>query len=138
MDRTTREKLQISIAAVGVFVLGLVAGALLTNLYHGRFAMRSGGGWPPSVLNARNLTDRLDLSEQQQTEVEKILEDARKQLMEVRRQSEPQVREIRSQTEERLKQVLTEEQWDRFQQVKREMRNRHRGMRHGPPRNERE
>jgi Spy/CpxP family protein refolding chaperone len=135
MDRTSSEKLQVTLAAVGVFVLGVIAGALLVNLYQGRFATGPRGRWQPSVLNVRNLTERLNLSEEQQDEVEKILEDARKQLMDIRRQSEPQVREIRSQTEERLKQVLTEDQWNRFQQVKSEMRNRHRGMRHGRSRN---
>jgi len=123
MDKTTRDKWQIAVAAVGVFVLGAIAGGLLLNLYHGALAARSQRGWGgPSVEDIRNLQERLGLSEDQQQQVEKILADARRQLFEVRRQTEPQIGEIRSKTDEQLKQVLTEQQWQQFQQIKGEMR----------------
>jgi Spy/CpxP family protein refolding chaperone len=37
--------------------------------------------------------------------------------------------DIRRQTDERLQQVLTPEQWQRFQQLKQDMRGRRRGKR---------
>jgi Spy/CpxP family protein refolding chaperone len=133
MDKITKDRWRVTAAALAVFGLGLIAGALIVNLYHARYASPR-RGWEPAAFGPRNLVERLSLSDQQASEVETILGEARKQLMEVRKQSEPQVRQIRSQTDERLKQVLTEEQWEQFQQLKNEMRERHRGPRRGRPR----
>jgi len=72
----------------------------------------------------KSITERLALTPQQEKEVEKIFDEARGQLTELRRQAEPNIGEIRRQTEKRLQQVLTPEQWQRFQQMKKDMRER--------------
>jgi Spy/CpxP family protein refolding chaperone len=132
MDRVIKGKWLLRLAVVGVFVLGGVAGALLTNLYYVRLAhgsrgwMRDGAG---SFVGLRNLTERLDLTEDQSTQVRTILDQARKELFELRQESDPRVQEIRSRTDQKLKEVLTDSQWEKFKQLKSEFRERHRGRR---------
>lgn len=48
----------------------------------------------------------------------------RQQLQSLRKESEPRVNDIRQQTDQRLQQVLTAEQWQKFQQMRNEMRGR--------------
>jgi Spy/CpxP family protein refolding chaperone len=63
------------------------------------------------------MIDRLNLTQDQRTQVDSIFEDARKQLAELRQESEPRFREVRKNTDERLQAVLTPEQWEQFQQM---------------------
>jgi Spy/CpxP family protein refolding chaperone len=126
MENSNKNRWQVRLAAIALFALGFLAGALVLNLYHARNLSTSGreyrGG--PRFLRTENLTEQLDLSAEQSTEVDKIFNEARTQLTEIRKQSEPKFSEIRKQTEERLQQVLTPEQWQQFQQLKSEMRER--------------
>ncbi len=126
MEKTSKNKWQVRLAALSIFILGLIAGALALNLYHTRFSPsveRPWGGRPPFTRLAE-LTQQLDLTAEQSAEVEKILSEARTRLMEIRKESEPKFSEIRRQTEERLQQTLSTEQWQKFQQIKTEMRGR--------------
>jgi Spy/CpxP family protein refolding chaperone len=117
------------LAALSVFALGVIVGVLLMNLYQARFPERSAGrGWMP-FAGFRNLSERLELTDEQSAQVDQILDEARDRLRELRRTSEPQFRDIRVQTEARLKQVLTGDQWNRYEQLKDEMRERERGRR---------
>ncbi len=126
MESTSKSKWQIRLAALSIFVIGFVAGALALNLYN---HTRRGPGSPPRGFYGPVL-DRLDLNDEQKDQVEKILADTRGQLMEVRKQSQPQFEEIRKQTDEKLKTVLTPEQWEQFQQTISERRERrHHGRR---------
>ena len=77
------------------------------------------------------LSTRLQLNPDQQTKVKQIFGDTRQQLQNLRKESEPRVNDIRQQADQRLQQVLTPEQWQRFQQMRNEMRGR-RGPRGGP------
>jgi Spy/CpxP family protein refolding chaperone len=133
MENSGKTKWQVQLAALGLFALGFIAGALLLNLYHSRIQSagkgREWGG--PGFMRTENLTERLQLSAEQEGEVEKIFDEARAQLSEVRKQSEPKFAEIRKQTEERLQQVLSAEQWQQFQQLKSQMQERRGGRRRG-------
>ena len=113
MDSKTRKKWEVRLAALILFVIGFIAGGLAMNLYRSReWAPRSGGrGAFEHVLN------KLNLSDEQRTEVTAIFEDARKQLDELRKESEPKFREVRKNTDDRLKAVLTTEQWEQFQRM---------------------
>ncbi len=68
--------------------------------------------------------------------MQEIFADTREQLRAVRRESEPKVNEIRAQADGRLQTVLTPEQWQKFQSMRDEMRQR-RGGRGGPEANDR-
>jgi len=122
MDKTSRNKWQVRIAAIVIFVLGFVAGALAVNAYRAWARNRIGG-----QDRFAQLATRLQLSADQKTKVQQIFGETRQQLQALRKESEPRVNEIRQQTDQRLQQVLTLEQWQNFQQMRNEMRARRGG-----------
>lgn len=121
MNNILKNRWQVRVAAAVIFVLGFTAGILALNVYRG--LARAGG--PRDRME--QLTERLNLTADQKTKVEQILNDTREQLRSLRRESEPRVTEIRRQADERMQQVLTPEQWAQFQTVRSEMRERRGG-----------
>ena len=123
MDRIAKNRWQVRLAALVIFLLGVAAGALALNVYNAwsRSSRREGGR-----AEFERMLDRLELTGEQRAQVQQILADTRRQLREARRDSEPRMEEIRRQTDERLRQVLTPEQ---FQRLKEEMSKRRRGRR---------
>jgi Spy/CpxP family protein refolding chaperone len=136
MNKITKNRSLVWLAVLGIFALGFVSGLLTLNIYHRPVSGRAGG---PPFLRVNALTEQLNLSAEQQAEVEKIFNEARAQVAELRKQSEPKFAEIRQQTDARLQQILSPEQWEKFQQIKSDMRER-RGRRgdRGRERRERE
>ncbi|HXG64962.1 MAG TPA: periplasmic heavy metal sensor [Blastocatellia bacterium] len=128
METSAKNKWQVRLAVLGIFLIGFVAGALTLNIYH-----RQQG--PSSRFSMRGRIDRvieqLELTPEQKIQVKEIFDDARAQLAEARKQSEPKFREVRRQTDERLRAVLTPEQWEKFQQMMKEGRGRRHGRRGG-------
>ena len=120
MDYIAKNKWQIRGAAAIIFVLGFTAGILALNVYRGWVR----GGGPGREDRFEQLSNRLQLNADQKTEVQQILGDTREQLRALRKESEPRVTEIRQKTDERLQQVLTPDQWQRFQQMRNEMRGK--------------
>ena len=123
MDKTRKSKWQIRIAAILIFVLGFLAGALALNIYH---RWRSGAQAHRQEFG--QLIDRLQLNSDQKTQVRQIFSDTREQLQALRKESDPRVGEIRQRTDERLQKVFTPEQWKQFQQMRDERRNKGRGQ----------
>jgi Spy/CpxP family protein refolding chaperone len=126
MNNIVRNRWQVRVAAAVIFVLGFTAGILALNVYRG--LVRANGR-----DRLEQLSERLNLTADQKTKVQQIFGDTREQLRALRRESEPRVVEIRRQADERMQQVLTPEQWQQFQSVRSEMRER-RGGRGGPRR----
>ena len=125
MNTVAKDRWQVRIAASIIFVLGFAAGILALNVYR---------GWARSFEprdRFEQLADRLKLNDDQKTKMQQILSDSREQLRAVRRESEPKMDEIRRQADGRLQTVLTPEQWQQFQKIRGEMRQR-RGGRGGP------
>lgn len=113
MDSRVGGKWQLRLAILILFVIGFIAGGLAMNLYRSRqWSPRFGGRGA-----FEQMLDRLNLTQDQRTQVSGIFEDARKQLTELRKESEPRFREVRKNTDERLQSVLTPEQWEQFQQM---------------------
>lgn len=127
MNNFTRNKWQVRLAALAIFVLGFVAGALALDAYRGWARQQRRAERGPDRFE--RTFERLQLEEGQKTQVRQILADAREQMRAAQREQEPRFAEIRRQSDERLRQVLTPEQWERFQQMKEEMRGRRRGGR---------
>src|SRR5258705_2858815 len=113
MDSSRRSKWQVRVAVLILFVVGFLAGALAMNVFRSRQRPPRAGGRG----GFEQMLDRLNLTQDQRTQVDDIFEDARKQLAELRRDSEPKFREVRKNTDERLQSVLTAEQWEQFQQM---------------------
>jgi Spy/CpxP family protein refolding chaperone len=120
MDTTNKSKWQVRVAAILIFVLGFAAGALALNAYK---------RWGRSASEAsrqdrfERMLTRLQLNDEQKTQVHQILGDTRAQLQSLRKESEPRFDEIRRQADERLQKVLTAEQWKQFQQERDELRS---------------
>ena len=132
MATSNKNRRQVWLSALAIFALGCIAGALVLNFYHMRLARGANhreGAAP--FLRLDGMKEHLNLSDEQAAEVEKILDNARAQLSELRKQSEPKFAEIRSQTDAQLQKVLTEEQWQQFQQMKNEFRERRGERRRG-------
>ena len=119
MDNASKNRWQVRVAAMIIFVLGFAAGILALNVYRG--LARSGDRRD----RFEQIADRLQLNADQKTKVQEIFGDTREQLRAVRRESEPKVNEIRRQADGRLQTVLTPEQWQTVS--KRPRRNATRG-----------
>lgn len=128
MDNVVKNRWQVRIAAIIIFVLGFTAGILALNVYRG---LARGGG-PGNRID--ELAERLQLTADQKTKVQEIFSDTREQIRGVRREAEPKMAEIRRQADGRLQTVLTPEQWQQFQRVREERQRRGRGPRGGPDR----
>src|SRR6185503_19336738 len=128
MNNVTKNRWQVRVAAIIIFVLGFTAGILALNVYRG-WVPRGGG----RDNRMDELSERLQLTADQKTKVQEIFNDTREQLRSVRREIEPRMEEIRRQADGRLQTVLTPEQWERFQRLRDERGRRGRGHR-GPDR----
>ncbi|HKP81354.1 MAG TPA: periplasmic heavy metal sensor [Pyrinomonadaceae bacterium] len=126
MNNVAKNRWQVRIAAVIIFVLGFTAGILALNVYRG--LARGGQG-----NRIDELAERLQLNAEQKTKVQEIFSDTREQLRAARQEMEPRMVEIRRQADGRLQTVLTPEQWEKFQRLRDERQRRGRGPR-GPDR----
>ena len=118
MENKTRNKWQVRGAALLIFVLGFVAGILALNVYRGWARPRG------SADRFEQLSTRLQLNTDQKTKVRQIFGDTRQKLQSLRKESEPRVNEIRQQADQQLQQTLNADQWQKFQQMRNEMRTR--------------
>jgi Spy/CpxP family protein refolding chaperone len=116
MNTVTRNRWQVRIAALIIFVLGFTAGILALNAYR---RVRPFGG-----NRMEELSERLQLRADQKTKVQEIFSDTREQIRGVRREMEPRMNEIRRQADGRLQTVLTPEQWQQFQKLREERQRR--------------
>ena len=132
MDKVAKNRWQVRIAAMIIFVIGFAAGILALNVYRG---LARNFSRPRDRME--QLAERLNLTADQKTKVQQILGDTREQLRALRKESEPKYQEIRRQADTRLQEVLTEEQWQQFQKERQQMRGRRGGRRDaGGPRGE--
>jgi Spy/CpxP family protein refolding chaperone len=121
MEATNRRtSWEVRLAAVVIFVLGFLAGALALNLYRGHR-----GFFPEGRGRMEDVLGKLNLSGDQKSKVEGIFNDARTQLKEIRKQDRPKMGEVRKQTRERLQEVLSPEQLQQFDQLMKERHGRH-------------
>src|ERR1051326_5602534 len=123
MTNVTKNRWQVRVAALIIFVLGFTAGILALNVYRG-WGPRGGGR-----NRMDELSERLQLTADQKTKVQEIFSDTREQLRAVRQETEPRMEEIRRQADGRLQTVLTPAQWEQFQRLREERGRRGRGRR---------
>lgn len=125
MNNVTKNRWQVRVAALIIFVLGFTAGILALNVYRG---IVRGGGQGNRI---DELSQKLNLTADQKSKVQEIFSDTREQLRAVRQETEPRMTEIRRQADGRLQTVLTPQQWEQFQKMRDERQGRGRG-RGGP------
>ena len=119
MEKIRNSKWRVRIAAMLIFLLGLSAGALGLNIYQ-RWRSRT----EARRQEYTQMIERLQLNNDQKTQIQQIFNDARTQLQALRKEADPRVVGIRQQTDEKLQKVLTPEQWKQFQQMRDEMRSK--------------
>ena len=119
MNTIAKNRWQVRVAAGIIFVLGFLSGILALNVYRAwaRNSMTPGDRF-------EQMSQQLQLNEDQKTKVKQIFNDTREQLRSLRQESEPKVNDIRKQADDRLVQVLTPEQWKKFQLLRDENRQR--------------
>ena len=118
MNNVAKNKWQVRIAAMIIFVLGFTAGILALSVYRG---LARGGGQGNRI---DELAERLQLTAEQKTKVQEIFSDTREQLRAARQEMEPRMAETRRQADGRLQTVLTPEQWEKFQRMRDERQRR--------------
>ena len=121
MENSGARKWQIRGAVFGIFLLGFLAGALSLHLYRGRR-----GPFQPEARRERleQMMTRLNLTPEQKTQVDKIMEETRNRTIGIRQQSGAQFGEVRREMDERLRTILTPEQWQQWQEMTKGMRER--------------
>jgi Spy/CpxP family protein refolding chaperone len=119
MNNIAKNRWQVRVAAGIIFVLGFVSGILALNVYRAwaRNSMTPGDRF-------EEMSQQLQLNEDQKTKVKQIFNDTREQLRALRQEAEPKVIDIRKQADDRLVQVLTPEQWKKFQVLRDDNRQR--------------
>ncbi|MEO6392908.1 MAG: hypothetical protein ABIP75_13755 [Pyrinomonadaceae bacterium] len=129
MEKAAKNKWFVRGVAVMVFVLGFAAGALALNVY--RSWSRDRNGSPDRQARFELMMDRLQLNEDQKIKTRETLAETRVKLQALRKESEPRVAEIRKQADARLQTIMNADQWQQFQKMRDEDRNR--GRRNARP-----
>ncbi|HEX9960001.1 MAG TPA: hypothetical protein VGB00_03660 [Pyrinomonadaceae bacterium] len=118
MNSSNKFNWQVRVAALSVFLLGFIAGALALNAYHVWFAASS----PTKQQRYEQIFDQLSLSDGQKMEIQKIVGETREEIQALRKESEPRVKEIRGRADERFQKVFTPDQWQKFQNLRDSLR----------------
>ncbi len=124
MKRTFQAKLLI----LAVFVVGVLSGAILMDVYETRvFSSDDRGRGDVSYV------EYLQLTEQQEAEVSAILERTREGFRELRGQTRPMYEQLRENTRNDIREILTEPQQEFYNEwiedQRRRTRDRERGGR---------
>jgi exopolysaccharide biosynthesis protein len=118
MDNNSRFNWQVRTAALSIFFLGFVAGALALNAYSTWFT----GAQPTKQQQYQKVMEQLSLSDSQKTEIQQIVGDMRSEIQTVKKESEPKFQEIRDRCDARFQKTMTPEQWANFQRMRDEIR----------------
>ncbi len=119
------------LTVLGVFALGVALGALAMDLYQQSVQRRAPLGAPPRGESARErhlryLVRELNLDEKQTEQVRQILEETRREFLQLRNEMRPRFEEIRRRSHERLRAVLRPEQQAKFEELIRREEQEHR------------
>jgi Spy/CpxP family protein refolding chaperone len=126
MDSRTSNQTKARLLVLAVFVIGFAAGALSMNLYRSSGGpeknghVRTRGGNPPDHI-VKKMTDRLNLTQEQQEKIKAILGETFEQYKAIREEIDPKIRPrfeaARQQGRERVRAVLTPEQLPKFEEM---------------------
>lgn len=111
---------QIRTAALSVFFLGFLGGALALNAYQVWFGAASSQGTKSERFE--RIFNELELNDAQKSDVSKIVGETREEIQNLKKERDARVREIRGRSDERFKRVFTNEQWTEFQSLRDEFR----------------
>lgn len=121
MESNSKFNWQVRTAAASIFLLGFVAGALALNAYSVWFG---GAAQPTRHEQYQRVFEQLALSDSQNVEIQKIVGDMRREIQDVKKSNEPKFQEIRTRSNEKFRQVMTPEQWENFQRLRNEIKEK--------------
>ena len=111
-----------------IFVLGIAIGSVgtYTVRWHVQAArpQQQGGRNPANTIT--RLTRELNLTPEQQTQIETILNDVRARYADIHKQVDPQYERARDEGHDRIRQLLTPEQRTKFEDLMRRINAEHR------------
>ena len=126
MESRTSSQKKARLIVLTIFVIGFTAGALSMNLYE-RFSSKG----PDSDISPHSprylltkMDNKLDLSDEQKTEINTILEETTQKYIEIRRDLQPRVKEyeprfdaVRVQSRDRIRAVLKPDQLPKYEEM---------------------
>ncbi len=115
----SKNKWQLRLVTLMLFLLGFIAGGFALNAYN---LWVGTAKQPTKQERYQDAFDRLKLNEAQKIEVQQSVAEIRENIQQLRRESEPRMQEIRDRNDARLQKILTAEQWTRFQAMREEIR----------------
>jgi len=120
-------KLKVWVGILLVFLLGALAGSLVTGAYLKHRIERFSRGKHPSirVVLMKKLAHEIDLTETQRVEVEKILDQLETELHELRQKRQPEIRGVFDRSFDMIKEKLGQEQRSKLDEIREKMRRRH-------------
>ena len=121
METSIKNKWQIRLGVLLIFVIGFVAGALTMNVYRTRHVTSSSASHRERF---EDVMEQLNLTAEQRDQVKAIFDAARAQYIEMHKAEQPKFQEVREQTHARLRAVLTPDQWEQFQKLTSDHRER--------------
>jgi Spy/CpxP family protein refolding chaperone len=115
----TKSKWQIRAATLVIFFLGFIAGAFALNSYYLWFGATP---QPTKQEKYEEAFRQLGLNDTQKADIERIVGETRENIQKVRQESEPRIQEIRTQHDEKMQKVLNPAQWQKFQELREDIR----------------
>lgn len=109
-------RLKIWLVVVGVFVLGCVTGASLDSLYRLRASgdQRSERGRRDKGNRFEEMKRDLNLTDQQASEIQRIIEQSREKYRALRSETSPRFDAVRAEAQAQIRALLNPEQQQRF------------------------
>jgi hypothetical protein len=125
-----RRTLQAKLLILAIFIIGVLTGAVLMDVYETRVFSRneSRSGRSGNIRETRSFQEFLELTEEQQSQVDLVLEATRESFRTLREQTRPLYDDLREDSRGQIRAILTEEQLVRFDEwIEREGQRERRG-----------
>ncbi len=135
-----KDKLKIFAGILLVFLLGAATGSLVTNIYSKKEfrSWKKGKFFGKRGFLIEELSQKLNLSDTQKQEIEKIMEESFEKIFQLKRKHRPEIKEIFKERNVLIKEKLNDEQKEKFdelvvvmKQMRRKWRNEKRGWKEG-------
>ncbi len=100
-----------------IFFLGVMTGALGTGAFFKQRIKHFAKGGPPAAMILKRISGRLDLTEAQQVEIEKIATETGEKLRNLRQKHHPQFEKLMEEGIALMKEKLTDEQKEKLDEI---------------------
>jgi len=114
-------KTKIFIGVFLIFLLGVLVGSLGSGIYikeeMSRFRTEAPSKREQAYL--KRLTEKLELTERQQMEIGKILEESRNEMLELKKQYQPQLEAVRNRRINLIQEKLNDTQKEKWEEIRR-------------------